>query len=391
MLQSVTNASVAGKTVLVRVDFNVPLAHGTVTDDTRIRAALPTIQHLQQAGATIVLMSHLGRPKGANNELRLAPVAQHLATLLGTAVRYEPATSAAEQAAFVKAAPAGSVSLLENLRFDPRETANDPTFAAALAGYADLFVNDAFGAAHRAHASTTGVTALLPSFAGLLLEAEITALDTLLHEPEKPFVVILGGAKVSDKLGVITSLLPIADTILIGGAMAYTFIKAQGGNVGHSLVETDMLATAAKLLSDAEAAGVNIVLPSDSVCAPAVSADQLTEVHSSDDIPNGLYGLDIGPRAVREFCHEIAQAGTVFWNGPLGVFEIAPFHLGTTAIAEAVAALPGYTVVGGGDSVAAVNKAGLASKIRHISTGGGASLEYVEGKTLPGIAPLIAQ
>lgn len=391
MLQSVTNASVAGKTVLVRVDFNVPLAHGTVTDDTRIRAALPTIQHLQQAGATIVLMSHLGRPKGANNELRLAPVAQHLATLLGTAVRYEPATSAAEQAAFVKAAPAGSVSLLENLRFDPRETANDPTFAAALAGYADLFVNDAFGAAHRAHASTTGVTALLPSFAGLLLEAEITALDTLLHEPEKPFVVILGGAKVSDKLGVITSLLPIADTILIGGAMAYTFIKAQGGNVGHSLVETDMLATAAKLLSDAEAAGVNIVLPSDSVCAPAVSADQPTEVHSSDDIPNGLYGLDIGPRAVREFCHEIAQAGTVFWNGPLGVFEIAPFHLGTTAIAEAVAALPGYTVVGGGDSVAAVNKAGLASKIRHISTGGGASLEYVEGKTLPGIAPLIAQ
>lgn len=391
MLQSVTNASVAGKTVLVRVDFNVPLAHGTVTDDTRIRAALPTIQHLQQAGATIVLMSHLGRPKGASDELRLAPVAKHLATLLGTEVRYEPATSAAEQAAFVSAAPAGSVSLLENLRFDPRETANDPTFANALAGYADLFVNDAFGAAHRAHASTTGVTALLPSFAGLLLEAEITALDTLLHEPEKPFVVILGGAKVSDKLGVITSLLPIADTILIGGAMAYTFIKAQGGNVGHSLVETDMLDTAAKLLSDAQAAGVNIVLPSDSVCAPAVSADQPTEVHNSADIPNGLYGLDIGPRAVREFSHEIAQAGTVFWNGPLGVFEIAPFHLGTTAIAEAVAALPGYTVVGGGDSVAAVNKAGLASKIRHISTGGGASLEYVEGKTLPGIAPLIAE
>ena len=390
MLRSVKNASVANQTVLMRVDFNVPLANGTVQDDTRIRAALPTIEYLQQQGATIVLMSHLGRPKGATDDLRMGPVAAHLAQLLGTDVRYQPATSAAEQSAFVQAAPAGSVSLLENLRFDPRETANDEAFAKALAGYADVFVNDAFGAAHRAHASTAGVTKWLPSYAGLLLAAEITALDTLLHEPKKPFVVILGGAKVSDKLGVITSLLNVADTILIGGAMAYTFIKAQGGSVGNSLVETEMLDTAANLLSSAKAAGVKLLLPTDSVCAPAVAAGQPTEVHSSADIPSGLYGLDIGPDAVREFCQEIAGAGTVFWNGPLGVFEIAPFHLGTTAIAEAVAALPGYTVVGGGDSVAAVNKAGLAGHIRHISTGGGASLEYVEGKTLPGIAPLQA-
>lgn len=390
MLRSVKNASVKNKTVLVRVDFNVPLAAGAVTDDTRIRAALPTIKYLQQHGATIVLMSHLGRPKGADDALRLSPVAKHLGTLLGTEVRYEAADSAANQQRFVQEAPAGSVSLLENLRFDARETANNAEFAQALAGYADVFVNDAFGAAHRAHASTAGVTEFLPSYAGLLLEAEITALDTLLQNPEKPFVVILGGAKVSDKLGVITSLLRVANTILIGGAMAYTFIKAQGGNVGHSLVEAEMLETAQQLLAEAEKAGVNIVLPTDSVCAPAVEAGQPTEVHPSGNIPNGLYGLDIGPAAVREFCHEIASAGTVFWNGPLGVFEIPPFHLGTTAIAEGVAALPGYTVVGGGDSVAAVNKAGLASKIRHISTGGGASLEYVEGKVLPGIAPLLS-
>lgn len=388
MLRSVTDAPVAGKTVLVRVDFNVPLRDGRITDDARIRAALPTINFLIEAGATVLLISHFGRPKGEDDALRMAPIAAHLAELLGHDVRYEPAATPAAQAEFVAAAPSGSVSLLENSRFDGGETSNSEDLAKTLASYADIFVNDAFGAAHRAHATTAGVTAFLPSYAGLLLGEELTALGKLRDNPAKPFVVVIGGAKVSDKLGVITSLVEQADTILIGGAMAYTFIKAQGGRIGNSLVEIDMLDTARELLAKAKANGVRIVLPVDSVCAAAVKEGEPTEVHPSNDIPAGLLGLDIGPEAVREFCHVIAEASTVFWNGPLGVFEIAPFHLGTTAIAEAVAALPGYTVIGGGDSVAAVNKAGLAPKIGHISTGGGASLEFLEGKDLPGITPL---
>lgn len=388
MLRSVTDAPVADKTVLVRVDFNVPMQDGRITDDARIRAALPTITHLTRAGATVLLISHFGRPKGADDALRMEPIAAHLAELLGHDVRYEPANTPAEQAAFVAAAPKGSVSLLENSRFDAGETSNSEALAKTLAGYADVFVNDAFGAAHRAHATTAGVTKFLPSYAGLLLTDELTALGKLRNDPERPFVVVIGGAKVSDKLGVITSLIDRADTILIGGAMAYTFIAAQGGHIGNSLVEPDMFETAKQLLAKAEANGVQIVLPTDSVCARAVKEGEPTEVHPSAGIPAGLLGLDIGPEAVREFCHIIAGANTVFWNGPLGVFEIAPFHLGTTAIAEAVAALPGYTVIGGGDSVAAVNKAGLAEKIGHISTGGGASLEYLEGKDLPGITPL---
>lgn len=388
MLRSVTDASVADKTVLVRVDFNVPMQDGRITDDARIRAALPTITYLTKAGATVLLISHFGRPNGADEALRMAPIAAHLAELLGHDVRYEPANTPAEQAAFVQAAPRGSVSVLENSRFDAGETSNSEEFANTLASYADVFVNDAFGAAHRAHATTAGVTKVLPSYAGLLLTEELTALGKLRDNPEKPFVVVIGGSKVSDKLGVITSLIDRADTILIGGAMAYTFIQAQGGQVGDSLVEPDMLETAKELLTKAAANGTEIVLPVDSVCAPAVEEGQPTEVHPSANIPAGLLGLDIGPEAVREFCHVIADAATVFWNGPLGVFEIAPFHLGTTAIAEAVAALPGYTVIGGGDSVAAVNKAGLAERIGHISTGGGASLEFLEGKDLPGITPL---
>lgn len=389
MLRSVRTAKVSGKTVLVRVDFNVPLDAGAVSDDARIRAAIPTITHLLDQGATVLLISHLGRPKGADSALGMGPVAQRLTELLGRDVRYESANTPADQADFVAAAPAGSVTLLENSRFDAGETKNDAALAKTLASFADIFVNDAFGTAHRAHASTEGVTHFVPSYAGFLLENEIAALDRLIDSPVKPFVVILGGAKVSDKLGVITSLLNQADAILVGGAMAYTFIRAQGGNVGGSLVEDDMLDTAANLMEQAKQRGVQLLLPVDSVCAAAVAEGQPTEVHPSDEIPDGMIGLDIGPEAIHEFSEIIARAGTVFWNGPQGVFENVPFNLGTTAIAETVGNLKGYTVVGGGDSVAAVNRAGLADTIGHISTGGGASLEYLEGHTLPGISPLV--
>ena len=390
-MKTINDLNVQGKRVLVRVDFNVPIKNGQVSDDTRIRAALPTLRALLDGGATLILMSHLGRPKGeVEDKYRLRPVARRLSQLLGREVRYQeaagPATSDAQN--FVADAPAGSVTLLENTRFDAREKKNDPELARLLAGYADVYVNDAFGAAHRAHASTEGVAKLLPSAAGLLLEKEISTLSQLLDEPEKPFKVILGGAKVSDKIGVIENLLGLADEILIGGAMAYTFFKAQGAQVGKSLVEDDKLDLARELLERAGAQGVTLRLPQDSVCAQEVEEGAPTQVYPSDEIPDGWLGLDIGPEAAKAYQQALKDAKTILWNGPMGVFEVPPFDQGTLAVAETVAGLDGFTVVGGGDSVAAINKAGIADKIDHVSTGGGASLELLEGKTLPGVAAL---
>jgi phosphoglycerate kinase len=381
----------AGKRVLVRVDFNVPIKEGRVTDDTRIRAALPTLEALLGRGATLVLMSHLGRPKGKpEDKYRLRPVAERLSELLGREVRYQEVDgpASAEQQRFVAEAPKGSVTLLENTRFDPREEKDDPALARTLATYGELYVNDAFGAAHRAHASTHGVARLLPGAPGYLMEAELAVLSKLLESPEEPFVVILGGAKVSDKIGVIRSLLTRADELLIGGAMAYTFIKAQGGQVGDSLVEDDKLDEARDILRAAGEQGVRLLLPEDSVCAREIAAGAATETHPSDAIPEGMKGLDIGPEAIEAYRERLRDARTVFWNGPLGVFETEPFDKGTRAIAEAVAGLDGFTVVGGGDSVAALTASGLAEKIDHISTGGGASLEFLEGAELPGVKVL---
>ena len=382
--------NVKGKRALVRVDFNVPIKDGRVTDDTRIRAALPTLKALQDEGATLILMSHLGRPKGVDEDERLAPVATRLGELLGREVRYQETDGpvSSEQATFVQSAPEGSVTLLENTRFDARETKNNPGMARALAAYADVYVNDAFGAAHRAHASTEGVAKLLPSAAGRLLEKEISTLSRLLDKPEKPFKVILGGAKVSDKIGVIENLLELADEIFIGGAMAYTFFKAQGGKVGRSLVEDDKLKTARNLLERAERQNVTLRLPEDSVCAREIQEGVETSVHPSDALPDDMMGLDIGPRARATYQAALKDAKTVLWNGPMGVFEVEPFDEGTRAVAQTVASLDGFTVVGGGDSVAAVNAVGVADRIDHISTGGGASLEFLEGRELPGIAAL---
>ena len=391
MFRTLDDVEVRGKRVLVRVDFNVPVKNGEVVDDTRIRAALPTIETLLERGATLMLMSHLGRPKGAPDEAsRLRPVAGRLARLLDREVRYQPTDGPAADAqqAFVAEAPHGSVTLLENTRFDARETKNDPALARVLASYADVYVNDAFGAAHRAHASTEAVAHLLPSAAGFLMERELRALARLVEDPARPFTVVLGGAKVSDKLGVITKLLELADRVLVGGAMAYTFVKARGGHVGASLVEDDMLDTARDVLRKADARGVRFVLPSDSVCAEAIGPGAATAVHPSDAIPAGLMGLDIGPDAANTFAEALEGARTVFWNGPLGVFETAPFDVGTKAVATAVANLDAYTVVGGGDSIAALAATGLADRIDHLSTGGGASLEFLEGRTLPGVAAL---
>lgn len=384
-------APLDGKRVFVRVDLNVPVKGGVIGDDTRIRATLPTLTELLQRGCTLVLASHLGRPKGGPDDAaRLGPVAARLGELLGRDVRYlaTDGPAAPEQAAFVADAPEGSVTLLENTRFDPRETKNDAALARVLAGYADAFVNDAFGAAHRAHASTEGIARLLPSVAGRLMERELAVLGGLLDAPERPFVVVLGGAKVSDKLGVIERLLDVADALVIGGAMAYTFVKAQGGRVGGSLVEDDLLDLARQLLAKAKQRKVPIVLPVDTNCAVDVRPGVATHVHPTDAIPDDLKGFDIGPDAIADFRDALAGAATVLWNGPLGVFEVPPFDTGTRAIADAVAASGSMSVVGGGDSVSAITKAGLADRIEHVSTGGGASLEFLEGRTLPGVAAL---
>jgi phosphoglycerate kinase len=383
--RSVRDLDVSGKRVLVRVDFNVPIQDGEVTDDTRIRRALPTIRYLLEQGARPVLISHLGRPKGEPDpKYAMDPVAERLEELLGEPVKKLNAATGPESDEALND-PDKGVVLLENSRFHPGETKNDPGFSEQLASLADLYVDDAFGAAHRAHATTVGVAKHLPAAAGLLMEDELDNLDEVLRDPERPFVAILGGAKVSDKVGVIESLLNVADTLLIGGAMCFTFYKARGYEVGRSLVEDDYLEEAKRLMEEAEG---RIVLPVDVVVAEEIREDAETETVEVDRIPPGKMGLDIGPESVEEFRRYITEAKTIFWNGPMGVFEIEALAKGTEGVARAVAGSEAKSVVGGGDSVAAVSKLGLEEEMGFISTGGGASLEYVEGKELPGVAVL---
>ena len=377
------------KTVLVRVDYNVPIKDGVVGDDTRVRASLPTINELLDKGAKVVLMSHLGRPKGVDPAFSLLPVAEVLANLLEKPVKFVTGLPSSDEAlADVQAADYGEVLLLENVRFEAGEKKNDPELAAKYARLADAFVLDAFGSAHREHASVVGVAKLLPSYAGRLMEKEVKALGRLLHAPESPYWVVLGGAKVSDKIGVIKSLLPKVDGMLIGGAMAFTFIKAIGGQTGNSLVEDDKVELAASLLEEARSLGKQFLLPSDVVAAQEISSEAETKVFPAFGIPEGWMGLDIGPESRKVFAEALAPAKTVFWNGPMGVFETPPFDAGTLAVAEAIAGLEAYSVVGGGDSVAAVKRLGYADKFSHVSTGGGASLEFLEKGTLPGIEVL---
>jgi phosphoglycerate kinase len=384
--RSVRDLDVRGKRVLVRVDFNVPVKDGEVTDDTRIRRALPTIRYLLSEGARPILISHLGRPKGGPDpQFAMDPVAKRLEELLGEPVEKLDAAVGPEVEEALDASDGGGVVLLENSRFYPGETKNDPGLSDQLAALADLYVDDAFGAAHRAHATTVGVAERLPAAAGLLLEEEIDYLDTVLESPERPFVAILGGAKVSDKLGVIESLLGTADSLLVGGAMCFTFFKALGHEIGDSLVEDDYLEEGKRLMDEA---GDRLVLPVDVVVADAMEEGTNFETVQVDAIPSGKMGLDIGPETVELFGGHISGASTVFWNGPMGVFEIDDFARGTEGVARAVADSGATSVVGGGDSVAAVNKLGLEDEMSHISTGGGASLEYVEGKELPGVAVL---
>jgi phosphoglycerate kinase len=385
--RGVRDLDVGDKRVLVRVDFNVPVKDGEVTDDTRIRRALPTIRHLLQEGARPLLISHLGRPKGEpDQKYAMDPVAARLKELLGEPVVKLDAAVGPEVEEALDDWDGKGVVLLENSRFYPGETSNDPGFADQLATLADRYVNDAFGAAHRAHATTVGVAERLPAAAaGFLMEEEIDYLDRVLEDPERPFVAILGGAKVSDKLGVIESLLGTADSLLIGGAMGFTFFKAQGYEIGNSLVEDDYLEEAKRLM---EQAGDRLVLPVDVVVADAMEEGAEAETVASGSIPSGKMGLDIGPETIALFEGHILGASTIFWNGPMGVFEIDTFAKGTEGVARAVAESGATSVVGGGDSVAAVNELGLEDRMSHISTGGGASLEYVEGKELPGIAVL---
>ncbi len=386
---SVRDLDVRGRRVLVRVDFNVPMEQGRITDDKRIKAALPTITHLVKQQARVILMSHLGRPKGqVVEEYRLDPVAKRLGELLGQDVIKVDDCIGPEAQEAVEALAPGEVCLLENLRFHPGETKNDPDFAAALASLGDLYVNDAFGAAHRAHASTVGVARLVPAAAGLLMEKELKCLGQLLQDPARPFIAVLGGAKVADKIGVIRNLLTRVDALLIGGGMAYTFLKAKGLDVGQSLLDAEHVELAGELLEAAAARGVDLELPEDVVAADRLAEDASRQVVSVSEIPSTWMGLDIGPRTRERFADIIAGAKTVVWNGPMGVFELAPFAQGTFAIAQAMAKLDGFTVVGGGDSAAAVEQAGLAEAMDHVSTGGGASLEFLEGLELPGVAAL---
>lgn len=386
---SVRDADVAGRTVLVRADLNVPLVDGGVGDDTRIRAALPTVKLLRERGAGIVLCSHLGRPKGRDPELSMAPVAARLGELLGTDVALAPGVVGPDVEAAARELEPGEVLLLENTRWEPGEKANDPDLAAALAALADLYVNDAFGAAHRAHASTAGVAHLLGAYAGLLLEREVRELTAVLADPDRPLVVVLGGAKVTDKVGVIERFLEIADSILIGGAMCFSFFRATGHATGDSLVEEEGVELARSALGRAEGSRCELRLPTDLVLGGSFAATAEPVAIDGVDVPDGMMGLDVGPATASSYADAIAAAGTVFWNGPMGAFELPPFAAGTRAVAEAVAATGATTIVGGGDSAAALTEFGLAGRVSWLSTGGGASLELIEGKPLPGVEALL--
>jgi phosphoglycerate kinase len=376
-VRTLDDLDVEGKRVLVRVDFNVPLDEDrNITDDARIRAALPTLTELREKGARLLLAAHLGRPKGRDERFSLAPVAERLSELLGEEVVLAPS---------LDDVPDGNVVMLENVRFEPGETKNDPELARRYAALADAYVNDAFGAAHRAHASTEAVAHLLPSAAGRLLEREVTTLQQILEAPERPLVAVVGGAKVTDKIGVLEAFLHTADRVLIGGAMCFPFFKAQGHDVGASLCEEEGLEPARRVLS---AGGEKLRLPSDLVAGREFSADTETQALDGIDVPDGWMGLDIGPRTARGYAEVIGDAGTVFWNGPMGAFELEPFAAGTRTVAEAVADSDAVTVVGGGDSAAALAQFGLADRVTHLSTGGGAALELIEGKTLPGVEAL---
>ena len=415
--KTVKDIDVKGKKVLLRCDFNVPQdkTTGAITDDKRIRAALPTIQYLLDQGAAVIACSHLGKPepsfekwvkkqteKGKSPEeltedkwakslkkLSLAPVAVRLGELLGRQVVMAADVVGEDAKAKAAALQPGQILLLENTRFEKGETKNDPDLAKAMAGMAEIYVSDAFGAVHRAHASTAGVASYLPAVSGFLIEKELEIIGGALASPKRPLVAILGGAKVSSKIGVINNLLEIADTVIIGGGMSYTFSAAQGGKVGNSLLEADWMDYSREMLQKAESRGVKLLLPVDTVCADAFAADANSQVVASGEIPDGWEGLDIGPETVKLYCEAVKDAGTVIWNGPMGVFEFPKFAEGTRAIAQALADTSAITIIGGGDSAAAVQQLGYAEKMTHISTGGGASLDFMEGKELPGVACLL--
>lgn len=390
--KTVRDIDVKGKKVLMRVDFNVPLKDGVVTDDTRVRAAIPTIKYLKEQGAGIILMSHLGRPKGdgPEPELSLKPAADKLAELTGFDVKFVPDTYGDEAAAACAEVKPGDIIVLENVRFLKAEKKNDPEVAKKLASYADIFVLDAFGTAHRAQGSVVGPAAYLPAVAGFLLEKEVDTLTSIFADPERPFVAIVGGSKVSSKIGVLDHLIDSADTLIIGGGMAYTFFLAKGyKTVGTSLKELDWVEPAAKMLKKAEAKGCKILLPIDNVVADHFGEDATGEIVPSDAIPEDRMGMDIGPKTIELYCDAVKAAKTVFWNGPMGVFEMDQFAKGTEAVARAIADSECTSIIGGGDSVAAINKFNLADKMSWISTGGGASMELVEGKALPGVEALL--
>ncbi|GKV69931.1 phosphoglycerate kinase [Sporosarcina sp. NCCP-2716] len=378
-----------GKRVFCRVDFNVPMEEGKVTDDTRIRAALPTIEYLSGQGAKVILASHLGRPKGqVNEEFRLTEAGKRLGELLGKPVLKLDESTGADVEARIAELSDGDIVLLENVRFHPGEEKNDPELAKQFAALADIFVNDAFGAAHRAHATTAGIAEYLPSVQGFLLEKELDVLGKALSDPERPFTAIIGGAKVKDKIGVIDHLLDKVDNLLIGGGLSYTFTRAQGHETGDSLVEEDKIALAASFIQKAKEKGVNLYLPIDAKVASAFSESADTKVVSIDSIEPGWMGLDIGPKTADQYADVIADSKLVIWNGPMGVFEMAPFADGTKRVAQAMAETEAFTIIGGGDSAAAVEKFEVADRMDHISTGGGASLEFMEGKELPGVSAL---
>ena len=390
--KTVKDIDVAGKKVLLRCDFNVPQDKTTheITDDKRIRAALPTIQYLLEQGAAVIACSHLGKPKGeVKPELSLAPVAVRLSELLGKEVIMASDVVGEDATAKAAALQPGQIMLLENTRFEPGETKNDPELAKKMAALAEVYVSDAFGAVHRAHASTAGVADYLPAVSGFLIQKELEIMGGALANPKRPLVAILGGSKVSSKIGVINNLLEIADTIIIGGGMCYTFFKAQGANVGKSLLEEDWIEYAGQMMKKAEEKGVKMLLPVDGMAATEFSPDAEAHLVDGIDIPENMMGMDIGPKTIALYAEAVKDAGTVIWNGPMGVFEFANFAEGTRAVAKALAETNAITIVGGGDSAAAVAQLGFADKMTHISTGGGASLEFLEGKELPGVACLL--